>query len=100
MNNDIKKIIEAFDFNQVKNDKNKKLSQSIVGVIEDPHYAQVGDYLYRDEDGKYTLREIDVPWGICVIEAKNTPIEFDKAPQNMGGRFSSYCKANVKLLQK
>lgn len=23
MNNDIKKIIEAFDFNQVKNDKNK-----------------------------------------------------------------------------
>ena len=68
MNNDIKKIIEAFDFNQVKNDKNKKLSQSIVDVIEDPHYAQVGDYLYRDEDGKYTLREIDVPWGICVIK--------------------------------
>ena len=73
MNNDIKKIIEAFDFNQVKNDKNKKLSQSIVDVIEDPHYAQVGDYLYRDEDGKYTLREIDIPWGICVIEAKDTP---------------------------
>jgi hypothetical protein len=39
MNNDIKKIIEAFDFNQVKNDKNKKLSQSIINVIEDPHYA-------------------------------------------------------------
>lgn len=35
-----------------------------------------------------------------IIEAKNTPIEFDKAPQNMGGRFSSYCKANSKLLQK
>ena len=68
-----KKLAESFDFNQVKNDKNKKLSQSIVNVMEDPHYAQVGDYLYRDIDGKYTLREIDVPWGICAIEAKDTP---------------------------
>jgi hypothetical protein len=39
MNKNIKKIIEAFDFNQVKNNKNKKLSQSIVDAIEDPHYA-------------------------------------------------------------
>jgi len=40
MNKNIKKIIEAFDFNQVKNDKNKKLSQTIIDtIIENPHYA-------------------------------------------------------------
>ena len=67
------KMQESFDFNSISNDKSKSVSHAIVKTMENPHNAVIGDYLYRDKNGKYTLREIDVPWGICVIEAKDTP---------------------------
>ena len=40
MNNDIKKIIEAFDFNQVKNDKNKNAKLLNIPIISEDDFIE------------------------------------------------------------